>query len=335
MEDFPLVRLGLLLVALMALVGVGDEVLARYRGARLATPAETAAAADTADKGADTRNSIAALLGDEVANTADCAFAERPQRLPGDLPEASGAAPSLRTPGMVWVENDGRGPYVYAVDAAGGLRGRVHVTGAAITDWEDIAVQRCAAGSCLYVGDIGDNNAQRAGITVYRVPEPAPGDTATAPAEAFPAAYPDGPHDAEAMIVLPDGSLFVATKGESGSAALYRYPGPLRAGATVRLQKVLDLSDAKLKRRLRFTGASASPDGRWVAIRTLHSVHFFPASSLAAGSVDGERGFDLTPLGEVQGEGVGIAGDGTVYLTSEGGRKKVPGTIEALRCRLR
>jgi hypothetical protein len=334
MEEFPLVRVGLLLLALIALVGIGDELLDRRRGAEVPSPAQTAAAADAADKGQDTRNTIAALLGDEAANTADCTFAERPRQLPQGLPEASGAAPSLRTPGIVWVQNDSHGPYVFAVDGAGALRGRVHITGADATDWEDIGVQRCASGSCLYVGDIGDNNAKREGITLYRLPEPAPGDTASAPAEAFPATYPDGPHDAEAMFVLPDGSAFIVTKGESGSAALYRFPGPLRAGQAVQLQKVLDLSDAKLKRRLRFTGASASPDGRWVAVRTLHSVHFFAAQSLAAGSVDGERGFDLTPLGEVQGEGVGFGGDGTVFLTSEGGRKNVPGTIEALRCRL-
>jgi hypothetical protein len=334
MEEFPLVRVGLVLLALIALIGIGDELLDRARQSKIPTPAEMAARADSADRGQDTRNTIAALLGDETTNTADCSFAERPRQLPQELPEASGAGPSLRTPGIVWVQNDSHGPYVFAVDGAGTLRGRVHITGAATTDWEDLAVQRCAGGSCLYVGDIGDNNAKRAGITIYRVPEPSPADTASAPAEAFPATYPDGAHDAEAMFVLPDGGVFVATKGETGSAALYRYPGQLRAGQTVQLQKVLDLADAKLKRRLRFTGAAASPDGRWVAIRTLASVHFFPAQELAAGNVSNERGFDLTPLGEVQGEGVGFGAGGTIFLTSEGGKKNVPGTIEALRCRL-
>ena len=334
MEEFPLVRVGLVLLALIALVGMGDEILDRARGASLPTPAQAAAQADSADKGQDTRNSIAALLGDETSNTANCSFVQRPQRLPGDLPEASGSAPSLRTPGIVWVQNDSRGPFVYAVDAQGALRGRVHVAGATTTDWEDIAVQRCGAQSCLYVGDIGDNNAKRAGITIYRVPEPSPADTATAPAEAFPATYPDGAHDAEAMFVLPDGGVYVVTKGETGSAALYRYPGPLRAGQSVQLVKVMELADAKLKRRLRFTGAAASPDGRWVAVRTLRSVHFFPAQEFIGGSVDHERGFDLTPLGEVQGEGVGFGPNGTVVLTSEGGKKNIPGTIEAIRCSL-
>ena len=40
------------------------------------------------------------------------------------------------------------------------------------------------------------------------------------------------------------------------------------------------------------------------------------------------------PMGEVQGEGVGFGADGVVVLTSEGGKKNIPGTIEATRCSL-
>jgi hypothetical protein len=52
----------------------------------------------------------------------------------------------------------------------------------AVTDWEDVAAGPCPGGRCLYVADIGDNTASRPSVTVYRVPEPRPGEPARAPA---------------------------------------------------------------------------------------------------------------------------------------------------------
>ena len=93
-----------------------------------------------------------------------------------ELAEASGIAASRRTPGTLWAINDSGDPVVYALDAKGAVTGRVRVTGAQVEDWEAIAAGPCKSGSCLYVGDIGDNNGTRKQITIYRVPEPAVGD---------------------------------------------------------------------------------------------------------------------------------------------------------------
>jgi hypothetical protein len=60
--------------------------------------------------------------------------------LPRALHEASGFAASRRTPELLWVHNDrGSRPVLYAVSPDGTLRGVVRVTGAAATDWEDLA----------------------------------------------------------------------------------------------------------------------------------------------------------------------------------------------------
>jgi hypothetical protein len=319
-------RAGLVLLALIAAVGLGDELLMRGARASSDRPEKTDTAIDSA--------MTAETAGADGALPAKCAVVQAPRPLPADLPEASGAAPSLRTPGLVFVQNDSRGPEVLAVDELGGMRGRIQITGAQITDWEDIAVARCAAGSCLYVGDIGDNHARRAGITVYRVPEPTAHDGATAPAEAFNGAYPDGPHDAEAMFALPDGSVYVLTKGETGSAALYRFPTPLSPGGTARLQRRVEFSGEKMKRRQRFTGAAASADGRWVAVRTLKSVEFYRAAGLAAGRPGTPLEYDLSALGEAQGEGIGFARGDTLVLSSEGGSKHTPGSISRITCDL-
>ena len=76
------------------------------------------------------------------------------------------------------------------------------MTGAQVENWEDIAVGPCPQGTCLYIADIGDNKATTETITVYRAPEPAPGDTRPSTPSAH-AIYPDGPQDAEALVVLP------------------------------------------------------------------------------------------------------------------------------------
>src|SRR5262245_836723 len=144
-----------------------------------------------------------------------------------ELAEASGIAASRRTPGVLWALNDSGDPVIYALDATGAVTGHVRVTGAQVEDWEAIAAGPCKSGSCLYVGDIGDNNGTRKQITIYRVPEPAVGDDITATAEVFHARYPDRPQDAESLVLTSDGALYIVTKGEKGRVALYRFPRDL------------------------------------------------------------------------------------------------------------
>ena len=89
-----------------------------------------------------------------------------------ELPEGSGLAASRRTPGRFWSHNDSGDPVLFALDNDGRVVGRVRMSGAAVEDWEAIAVGACPSGSCIYVADIGDNDAERNQITVYRIPEP-------------------------------------------------------------------------------------------------------------------------------------------------------------------
>jgi hypothetical protein len=255
-----------------------------------------------------------------------------PVALPRGLSEASGVAAGRNAAGVLWSHNDSGEPLLHAFAPDGSPLGEVRVSGATLTDWEDIAAAPCPAGNCLYLADIGDNAAARPGITVYRLPEPAATDRQSRPAEAFPATYPDGAHDAEALFVLPDGGIHIVTKGETGPIAVYRFPQPLRAGTSVRLEKVATLGTAA-RRRDRITGASASPDGRWVALRTLDALDLYPTAELLRQPPGTPRRIDLRGLAEVQGEGVGWAANGVVYLSSESGRKRRPGSLARLVCR--
>jgi hypothetical protein len=252
-------------------------------------------------------------------------------RLP-EIGEASGLAISERQGDVLWTHNDSGQPVVYAIGFDGRLRGRVRVTGASVDDWEDVAVAKCAQGSCLYIADIGDNGGQRPQIAVYRTPEPAAGETATAPVEVFYGTYPDEPQDAESLFVTANGTVYVVTKGEGSPISLYRFPS-LQDGASVALDRVATLSGHVEKAR-RITDADISADGKWVALRTLDRVAFHRAASLLQGTPQPPLEASLSALREPQGEGVALAPNGTVYLVSEAGDGFSGGTLARVSCKL-
>lgn len=250
-----------------------------------------------------------------------------------DLPEASGLAVSKVTPGRLWAHNDSGKPELLALDAKGQVAGRVPVSGAAVEDWEAIASGPCGSTSCLYVADIGDNSAKRRNIVVYRIPEPSkvPG---TAQVDAvYRATYPDGAHDAEALLVAPDGGLYIVTKGDTGHVALYRFPRELQAGTTMRLERIgSPMSNRSPKQDARITDGAISSDGEWVVLRTQDALMFYRAADFLKGQFQDVRRADLKSLGEPQGEGVALGAGDTVYVAGEGGGAKQPGTLAVLAC---
>ncbi|HEV7590628.1 MAG TPA: hypothetical protein VGO40_21140, partial [Longimicrobium sp.] len=131
--------------------------------------------------------------------------------------------------------------------------------------------------------------------------------------------------------LLPDGRIYLVSKGIHNEVELYRWPTPLRDGPPVTLERVRQLAPEAAALGDRVTGASASPDGRWVAVRTYAALAFYRTADLL-GSGGPVSQLDLEPLGEPQGEGVSLADDGTVVLTSEGPGHHLPGTIAHLRC---
>jgi hypothetical protein len=250
-----------------------------------------------------------------------------------DVPEASGVTASLRTPGILWTHNDGNDPEIFALDEKGTVKGRVRITGAKTGNWEAISVSRCNAGPCLYIGDIGDNDGKRKEITVYRIPEPLPGDSVSAEAQRFHATYPGGPQDAEAMWATPQHEVFIVTKGETGAVVVYRFPpATARNGKTVELEKIAKLETSDPKRKDMVTDAALSPDGSLVALRTKRYLWLYGATSLMSGHPGTPAAVDLGDLNEPQGEGVAFGPAGRIYLAGEGGAKGKPGTFARLRC---
>ena len=246
------------------------------------------------------------------------------------LSEASGLAASRRVPGRFWTHNDSGSAVLFALDSRGGVAGQVRVDGATVEDWEAVAVGPCGAESCLYLGDIGDNEANRRRITVYRVPEPGDASGTATVSGVFHATYPDGAHDAETLL-MADGRLYVVTKGETGPVAIYRFPVKMEAGATVKLEQVGTISSQR-SADSRITDGSVSPDGQWVVLRSRSALTFYRASDVLAGRSAPVSSVNVTALNERQGEGVAFGDGNTVALAGEGGGKGQPGTFARFSC---
>lgn len=136
----------------------------------------------------------------------------------GLLPEASGIELGADG-GTLYLMNDGTRGEFFVAGLDGSDPRRIRVSGYRPRDQEDLALGPCAAGSCVYLADIGDNARRRATVQIALV----------AAADQFPdevpalhvvvAQLPDGPHDAEAVAVHPHtGELWLATKSPLGRA---------------------------------------------------------------------------------------------------------------------
>jgi hypothetical protein len=145
--------------------------------------------------------------------------------------EASGIVASSHNPGVLWVHNDGSGNQLFAVGSDGSLLATYQFDGNP-DDLEDIAIGPgpIAGIHYLYVGDIGDNGLNRNKIRTYRIPEPAvytyfarnPIVEKLKLAEEISLVYPDGSHNAEAIMLDPqNGDLFIATK-DNGYCQIFK-----------------------------------------------------------------------------------------------------------------
>jgi hypothetical protein len=253
--------------------------------------------------------------------------------LPDDIAESSGVAVSRDYPGVFWSHNDsGWDAVLFALDSAGTILGRVRVQGATNRDWEDIELAPCNPGdhrSCLFIGDIGDNNERHPRVGVYRIPEPDPwNDTVSAEAVIFRATYADGPRDAEALFVTDQG-IHIINKGRSHAVDLYRIPPPYRPGVTLDLSPIQRIAPPPTSVSAQVTGAAASTDQRHVVVRTYGGVRFYEIAGDTLLPVG--RPASLVAPEQRQGEGVDFLDDGRLVLTSET-MPPHPASLAIVRC---
>ncbi|MCO8269214.1 hypothetical protein M1L60_01260 [Actinoplanes sp. TRM 88003] len=181
-------------------------------------------------------------------------------------------------------------------------------------DTEDLG--RAADGT-LWVADIGDNSSSRTTVALWKL----------SPGAARPVlhrlSYPDGAHDAEAILVPPTGLPIIVTKS-GGTAGLYVPTGPLKSSATTALRKAGDVSipltstsnPFSFLGRAVVTGGATSPDGRHVVLRTYADAFEFevPDGDVIKALTESEPRPIALP-DEPQGESVAYSTDGRSLLT--------------------
>lgn len=258
--------------------------------------------------------------------------------------EQSGLARNSTSDDAFWSLNDsGNSPQLFAIDSTGAPLGRWQVVGATNVDWEAIAVGTCESGACIYIGDVGDNQAHRSSVSIWRIHEPSlpslPPDRArgngawltTDSARRVRVRYPDGAHDVEAMWVALDTSVWLLTKrplrnraGRLRRALLFRVaPSAWRDTVTAVAELVDSLPIVPLRddSDTWITDASFASDstgGARVAVRTYQDVTVFHADPLTGRPDSVLSRCSLRALRERSGEAVAWMASGRLLFANEG-----------------
>jgi hypothetical protein len=246
------------------------------------------------------------------------------------LTEASGLAPSTKNPGYLWMEEDSGNPNeIQLLDKQGHIAGRFTLIGMENRDWEDIVVGPgpVAGQSYVYVCEIGDNRLRHPVKVIYRFPEPSlagktlPVNEAIVAIDAISLQLPDGPKNAEAVLLDPATlDLYVLSKDDRTSVYRAAYPQSLTQPTLMKRQLEILFEQV--------TSAGISPDGTEILIRTYGELYYYKRRA-GESVVDAlKRSPRRVPVArEPQGEAVGWAADGSGYYTTS---EKPNATLQAI-----
>ncbi|RBY90964.1 hypothetical protein [Blastococcus sp. TF02A-30] len=190
-------------------------------------------------------------------------------------------------------------------------------------DPEDLAL---GADGTIWLSDTGDNSHVRATVALLALrPDGSSG--------LYRLSYPDGAHDAEALLLAPDGTPYVVTKEILGSSGVYRPAGALDAAATVAMERVATVNmtltgtpggPVGRAGQLMVTGGAVAGDGSRIALRTYTDAYVWPlVGSDVPGALAGTP--VRVPLPEEpQGEAISFTADNQQLLVAGEG---APGNV--------
>jgi hypothetical protein len=235
------------------------------------------------------------------------------------LVEVSGLAIGRNAPDVMWVHNDsGDAATIYAVAPDGTVAATATLTDTIALDIEDMAIgsdPRTGA-TYLYVGDIGDNLTIRPTVAIHRFVEPDASAAETAVSgERLILSYPEGPRDAEALIVdAAAGEVVIITK-QQGEI----YTAPVAAFETGRTE--LTLAGTLTAGTGVVTAGSMDGDGSRIAVRTTDRVLLWlRAEAQTVAAALQTVPCELPAPEERQGEAIGLNWEGNRYVTISEGR---------------
>jgi hypothetical protein len=195
---------------------------------------------------------------------------------PGIIDEASGIADSKANTGYLWVEQDSGNPNdIILLSYSGAVIKKINIRSAVNRDWEDLAIANgpTAGINYLYIADIGDNNKVYSQYSIYRLPEPLATIDTVSVYDQISFNYPDGPHDAEAILVdNVSKDIYIITKQDAVSH-IYKLIYP---------QNTTAINTAVYVGALSFTGvvsAASSVAGDELLLKTYTSVYYWKKDS--------------------------------------------------------
>jgi len=185
----------------------------------------------------------------------------------------------------------------------------------------------------LWLADTGDNNRVRQTIALIDV-DPASGD-----GQVHRLTYPDGPHDAEALLIQRDGVPLIVTKEVLVAGGIYRpaggatvdglaSPGPtalervgeVRLGPTTTPGGPVPVGGSTL-----VTGGAVSADGTVAALRTYTDVYLYSApDGDLVGAMTSTTPVRVALPNQPQGEAIAFTADGDLLAGSESAGGPMP-----------
>jgi hypothetical protein len=265
-------------------------------------------------------------------------YDQREYDITGTLPtkqqdEISGIAASGINKDIYYIHNDsGDTSRFFAIKPDGKLIATIYFKGdpresQGVHDCEDIAVGPgpVKGKSYVYDGDIGDNYAKRNYITVYRVEEKTAWATDTSQqtnAVAVPIhfRYPDGPKDAETLMIDPIEKLIYIISKRKDTVGVYTSPLIYKPNDTLVLTKRCKLYFSGIKPFKWITAGDISKDGQQILVKDYVKVYYWQRKNNEPIWKTLLRQPRILPYKmEKQGEAIGFTPDGKgYYTTSEG-----------------
>jgi len=237
-------------------------------------------------------------------------FETTPQKFditPGIIDEASGLVESAALMGYLWTMQDsGQPASLYLLSKDGKSVKEYTIPGASNHDWEDIAI---GAGpvqgvNYLYIADTGNNNLPVTETnTIYRVPEinGLNGSFSANQLEKIKFRYPDGPRDAETILLdSTTRDIFILSK-ESSATGIYRLAYPQSTTEIITAEKTGVVPGVTLA-----TAGDISSDGAEILIRTYLAVYYWKRKTgeSISGTLSQPASKQITVALEPQGESI-------------------------------
>jgi hypothetical protein len=240
-------------------------------------------------------------------------------------------------------QQDNADAKIFFFDTACKYQTHTPYTGSGAYDAEDLAL---AKDGTLWIADVGDNpesGTRRQTIALWTL------GAATADKPVIHRfKYPDGHHDAEALLLNGDNTPIIVTKGSEkiGSPAGVYVPAepmksnnsaadavPLRRAGEINLPTTTTPTPLGAVGRQLVTGGATSPDGKRVVLRTYaDAIEWDVPDGDVVKAITTGKPRTLTPLpNEVQGEAITYSADGASFLTISDLESETTGGVPILK----